>query len=313
MTSKTSNIFFDAYEITAKTAGPHVLIIGGVHGDEFEPMLALLNLNKALPRVLKKGKVTVLPLANRSAFTLGQRCSMDKKDLARTLPGKKSGSHTQRLAHHVSELIKTADYLIDLHTGGSLFSISPLCGYMLHPNKNVLAQQQAMALAFGMPVIWGTDARAQGRTLSVARDLNIPAIYAEYGGGLAIAKETITQYEKACLNVLDHLGLTKIGKRKKTDPIWIEDYTPGEGHLQSKMPSPANGIFVPEVSVGQNIRKGNLVGYVIDPEGHNKTEIKAPQSGLLFMLRISAKVAAGDSLGGVLPVSRKGKKIIYAR
>ncbi|HWI94184.1 MAG TPA: M14 family metallopeptidase [Flavisolibacter sp.] len=313
MVRKTKHTFFETYEITAKPAGAHVLITGGVHGDEFEPMLACMNLIRKLPRILQEGKVTVLPVVNTSAFTLGQRCADDGKDLARTFPGKAAGSFTQRLAYSLNQLIKTADYLIDLHTGGSLFTILPLCGYMLHPNKEVLAKQQQMARAFGMPIIWGTDAQAQGRTLSAARDFNIPAIYAECRGGLAITNTTISQYEKGCLNVLTHLGLTKSGRRPKNKPIWIEDYTPGEGHLQSKMPSPADGIFMPVVSIGQRVRKGSLIGYTIDPAHYTNKEIKAQQSGIVFMLRISAKVTVGDSLGGILPVSRKGKKIIYAR
>jgi hypothetical protein len=32
------------------------------------------------------------------------------------------------------KLIRSADYYIDLHTGGTEFSIYPLAGYMLHPN-----------------------------------------------------------------------------------------------------------------------------------------------------------------------------------
>lgn len=40
-----------------------------------------------------------------------------------------------------------------------------------------------MARAFGLPLIWGTDPTLPGRSLSVARDANVPAIYAEYLGG----------------------------------------------------------------------------------------------------------------------------------
>ena len=40
-----------------------------------------------------------------------------------------------------------------------------------------------MARAFNLPLIWGTDASLEGRSLSVARDAAVPAIYAEYLGG----------------------------------------------------------------------------------------------------------------------------------
>lgn len=312
MLAKTSHTYFDTYALTAKVPGPHVLIMAGVHGDELEPIIAAMKLTQKLQRTLTKGKVTILPVANGSALALGHRCGKDKLDLARTLPGKKTGSYTQRLAYAISQLIQTADYLIDLHTGGTLFDILPLCGYMLHPCKKVLEQQQQMAHAFGMPIIWGTDAQAQGRTLSVARDLYIPAIYAECGGGLAIKETTIHLYEQGCINVLDHLGLTtKAEKQKKKTFTWLEDYTPGQGHLQMKLPAPEAGIFAPAVAIGKKVKKGSPLGYIINPLLNKRTKITATEEGLLFMLRISAKVDIGDSLGGILPIRGKGKKVIY--
>jgi predicted deacylase len=313
MASNSKINWFTTYEITGKYPGPHVLFMGGIHGDEFEPMLTCMSLAQELPEKLIKGRVTIIPVSNPGAYKLGERCSSDKKDLARTFPGKPSGTYTERLAHDLTQIIKSADYLIDLHTGGTLFDILPFCGYMLHQNKAVLTEQRKMALAFGMPLIWGTEAQAQGRTLSAARDLNIPAIYAECRGGLEVSRTTITLYERSCLNVLNYLGMIKIREKMKKDPAWVEDHTPGEGHLQSKMPSPAAGIFVPVVSLGQRIKKGDVIGCIADPITNKKIEVKATNNGVLFMLRISARVAVGDSLGGILPVSPSGKKIVYAK
>jgi predicted deacylase len=291
-----------------------MIIITGVHGDEGEPILASLSLIKKLENKIIKGKVSIVPVANASAFELGKRSGEDEKDLARTFPGRVKGSVTQKAAFEISKLIKKGDYLIDLHTGGTLFDILPLTGYLLHPEKEILVKQQEMAKAFNLPVIWGTDANCNGRTLSVARDNNIPAIYAECRGGLFVNKKTIRLYEQGCQNVLESLGM--IGceiNRKKSLFTWLEDYRPGEGHLQSKLPSPGNGIFVPSVSIGKEVKQGSLLGYVVNPFLNTKTKIICMEEGILFMLRITSSVKTGESLGGILPLPYEFKKVIYAK
>lgn len=304
---------FESCVVKTVVPGPHVLIIAGVHGDEVEPMLAAMRLSKTLKRVLNKGRVTIVPVANTSAFGLGSRVGEDGLDLARTLPGKKEGSITEELADAVSRLIETADYLIDLHTGGGLFDILPLTGYLLHPDNNVLQQQQRMAAAFNLPVIWGTESQVEGRTLSVARDFRIPAIYAECRGGLSVNKQTVRQYEKGCLRVLAALGMTAaISDPASKVDYWLEDHTPGQGHLQVKLPSPENGIFIPAVRLGQQVKNGKLLGQIVSPLTQTKTAVRVQEGGLVFMLRIPAIVQTGDALGGILPITQKGQKRIHA-
>lgn len=94
--------------------------------------------------------------------------------------------------------------------------------------------------------------------------------------------------------------------------IWLEDYTPGQGHLQSKLPAPDNGIFVPSLHLGARVKKGAQLGCIVNPVLNKKTKIIIEEEGILFMLRISSRVNMGESLGGILPVTRKGKKTVYA-
>ena len=295
------------------TEGPRVLIIAGIHGDEFEPMLAANELLNILNGKIKSGSLTIIPVANPSAFELGKRCGQDGLDMARTFPGNQHGTITERMASQLAMHIKNADYLIDLHTGGQLFNITPLTGYLLHPSQQVLEKQQMMAEAFNLPLIWGTAPDAEGRTLSTARDHNIPAIYAECGGGSGISQNTIERYVEGCLNVLFQLKM--IDYNVPAIPnffYWLEDHRPGQGHLQSKMPSPAEGIFIPLYSPGEIISKGSIVGYIMDPINNASTNIEADDDGMVFMVRVSSLVRVGDTLGGILPIHSKTKKIIHA-
>src|ERR1700730_13762254 len=101
------------HEITGHQPGPHLLITGGVHGDEFEPMAAIRRLSGQLRPEELRGRVTLVPVVNEPAFRLGRRTAEDGLDLARTCPGRQDGSVTEQIAFALSELIGTADYYID--------------------------------------------------------------------------------------------------------------------------------------------------------------------------------------------------------
>lgn len=290
-----------------------MVITAGVHGDEYEPILVASQLCKYLESTpLLKGQVTIVTIANRTAYENGSRFGSDGLDLARVCPGQLDGTPTEAAAVKVSKLIENADYLIDMHTGGVMYSIFPLVGYMLHAQSSVLEQQRQLCTAFALPIIWGTDATPDGRTLSVARDRAIPAIYLEYGGGTGIRTHVIDTYFQGCINVLYQLEM--VNDHYPTLPIeqrfWVEDPRQNSGYLQGMMPSPAAGIFQANVNIGDQVKKGQVWGTIHDPYSGNSQEVYAGIDGLVFLLRNLVKVAEGDALGGILPITKPGKVFI---
>lgn len=287
--------------------GPHVLLIAGVHGDEYEPMEACNQLHERLEGQLLKGKVSFIANANPSAYQAGSRYGDDGLDMARICPGNSEGSSSEKAAFQVSEIIKTADYLVDMHTGGVLYDIYPLAGYMLHKDSGILKKQRQMALAFGLPVVWGTDPLPNGRTLSVARDAAVPAIYLEYGGGTGYRKHVSDAYMAGFLNLLRSFNMVAgEAQASQKDTYWVEDIRPDSGYLQGKMPSPADGIFISEVQPGKQVKKGDKWGEIVDPVSDERTAVFAEEDGLAFLLRNVVKVKKGDALGGILPITRPG-------
>lgn len=100
--------------------GPLVTVTCGVHGDE-GPWSAL-----AVRRALQRpgsdltGRLRVVLAANPTSIADDARTSpLDRLDLNRTFPGKADGSHTERLAVTLADLVDGSDLLIDLHGGGS--------------------------------------------------------------------------------------------------------------------------------------------------------------------------------------------------
>ena len=287
-------------EITGTSPGPHLLITGGVHGDEFEPMAAIRELMSRVDPAKLRGKLTLVPIVNEPAFLRGQRTAEDGLDLARTCPGRADGSITEQIADALSRLIRTADYYIDLHTGGTEFTLLPLVGYMLHPNAKVLEAQRRMAKAFNVPIIWGTNPNLNGRSLSVSRDANIPGLYAEWGGGGGCDLEGIVGYVNGCLGVMAELGMIDYRQPAAVKSQVIEDARENSGHLQICNTSPIDGFFEPAVKLGDHVNAGDSLGTVVDVLGGDRRDVKSGQTGLVFCLHTFRRVKQGVAVAVVL-------------
>lgn len=296
--------------VQGRKEGPHLLILAGVHGDEYEPIAAAMQFVSIVPDVIKRGMVTIVPIVNIPAFRRASRVGEDFLDLARICPGNKDGSVSEIIAAEVSELISKSDFLIDLHTGGSAFEIAPFCGYVLHPSKEVLDKQRQMANAFSLQTVWGTSSKFDGRTLSVARDFNIPAIYTEYGGGGGYKKGVVKEYVQGCLNVINALGMSEGTLPSSRCKFIIEDHRKESGHLQIMLPALSDGFFEAEVNLGDFVKRGQQIGTITDLLGQSIFPVSADQDGMLFMVRAIPSVKKGDALGGILPISQPGKVTI---
>ena len=286
--------------------GPHLLITGGVHGDEFESMVAIRALMSELAPLHGSqelaGTLTCIPVANELAFARCARTAEDGLDLARVCPGRPDGSITERVAHELSSMVHQSDYYIDLHTGGTIFQVHPLAGYMLHTDSNVLDAQRAMARAFNLPVIWGTHPGLDGRSISVARDANVPAIYVEYLGGGMCAPEGVAAYVDGCRNVMSHIGMLHRPKPTSALKHIVEDARPGAGHMQAQNPAPHSGYFASAVTLGGRVEAGEPLGTVVDPLGQLAAPVPSRESGVVITLRTYPSVKQGDALAVVLEV-----------
>lgn len=295
--------------LTDGRSGPWLLVTGGVHGDEFEPVAALRRLivqydQGANWRSGLRGTLVVVPVVNEPAFGAGRRTAPeDGLDLARVCPGSATGTVTERIAAALAEEIRRADHYIDLHTGGTTLNILPLTGYMLVDDQPRLAKQQAMAHAFGLPLVWGSSRELQGRSLSVARDAAIPAIYAEYGGGGRCSRDGVRAYVEGVLAVMASIGMIDQRSVAQTSRQIIEDRRPGSGQMQVCQPAPHEGLFQAAVALGDSVVTGQRFGVVDQVLGTRTTEVTAERSGIVAGLRTFACVQAGDSLGVVIPAS----------
>ncbi|MDA0281926.1 MAG: M14 family metallopeptidase [Planctomycetota bacterium] len=287
------------------TDGPGLLITGAVHGDEFESMVAIRRLidlfeSEAGSTSLLNGCVTLVPVVNEAAFLRGHRCAEDGLDLARVCPGRADGSITERTARALSDLIESADYYIDMHTGGTEFAVLPLAGYSMHEDSNILDAQRRMAKAFNLPTVWGTAGNLDGRSLSVARDASVPAIYTEYLGSATCHEAGVVAYVEGCLNVMAELKMLDRTPSENRVERTVEDPRPGSGHMQVFNPAPLTGYFEPAVALGDRVQVGDPLGTVFNLTGSDRQTMLAQRAGIVLVLRTFPRVHEGESVGVIM-------------
>ena len=292
--------------IAGRRDGPHLLITGGVHGDEYEPMAAIRRLIGELDGAQINGRVTLVPVVNEAAFRRRERTAEDDLDLARICPGDPNGSVTERVAAALSELIRSADYYIDLHTGGLRYDVLPMVGYTLHRDPRVLETQRQMAEAFNVPVVWGTSGRSDGRSLSVARDAGVPAVYTEYYGGAKCNSAGVRMFADGCLNVAAALGMIERPAVESRIKYTVEDDRDESGHLQVMHPAPSDGFFEPGVTLGDVVEQGQVLGTIVDALGRGSAHVRAREAGVVLFLTTFPAIGEGQSVGGLLPITEPG-------
>jgi predicted deacylase len=257
-------------------SGPAVLVAGGTHGDEYEGRIAAASLVRRLEASLPDlaGTLIVLPQHNLPACRAGtRRTPLDGADLNRLYPPppEATGPSAAIARFVVARLLPQIDWLIDLHSGGSAHEFVPSANLQAPVGSAECRAMLPALLAFGAPyaIILG-EAEAgslamphAGTLEGLARTMGKRAISSELGGAGRITPVSLAVAERGLRNLLAHIGVLP--------GTWTE---PAErsvllvlGGPEHHVPSPVEGVFAPRVWLGEDVRKGDLLGEVhpLDP------------------------------------------------
>jgi predicted deacylase len=279
-------------------AGPVVLVMGGNHGDEYEGQILAAELGRVLdPRDLR-GQVIVLPAANAPAADAGLRTSpIDGGNLNRAFPGDPRGSPTQVIAHYIEhELLARADYLIDLHSGGSSLLYHGNNMLAIDPRDDDEKHRLVQALrAFGLPNAF-LHAENPTHAATAARRQGALSITAELGGGGTVDPRLLREARQGLLHFLGSLGLL-------SGPL-VPDAAPAVTRLlrvagaRHYVYAYDSGLFEPLVELGERVSAGQPAARIHFPD----TPLREPvtchfaSDGEVVCKRIPALVRRGDCL-----------------
>lgn len=277
--------------------GPTLLVIAGVHGDEFEGIAAIPQVYGAIASENLRGRLLMAPICNMPACEAAQRGSpIDGLNLARVFPGDAAGTITRQIAWWLTQkLLRHADFLIDLHTGGIAYELPTLIGYA-HDDGELGKASLAAAAAFGAPVMWGHPLPLPaGRSISAATSMGIPALYTEAPGGAGCAPDVVACFRDGVLNVMRRLGMLDGEPNRRR----LTHHLVGDGNLDTVIHARADGFFQREVSLLEHVTKGQRLGAILGPSGLELAPVDADQDGVVIMLRGLPPVKVGDGMAHI--------------
>lgn len=277
--------------------GPTLLVLAGVHGDEYEGIAAIPQVYNAIKPQDLRGRLIMAPICNMPAYEALQRSSpIDGLNLARVFPGDANGSITRQIAWWLSQkLLPHSDFLIDLHTGGIAYELPTLIGYVQDSGELGQASLKAAA-AFGAPVMWGHPLPLPaGRSISAATAMGIPSLYTEAAGGGRCDPDVVACFRDGVLNVMRHLEMIS-GDLKQRE---LTHHLAGDGNLDTVMQAPVDGFFQREVALLEHVKRGQRLGAILDPTGAEAAQVDADQDGVVIMLRGIPRVKVGDGLAHI--------------
>jgi predicted deacylase len=265
-------------------SGPTVLITAGVHGDEYEGPAAVAVVSRELAKASLHGRVLLVPVVNPLARLTGTRLTQeDNKNLARSFPGKSDGSVTDRLACAVFEhLLLSADFLIDLHSGGVEYLFVPLAGFygeIVSTNHSYISARR-----FGLPSLWQLPP-TPGVLSNEAIRIGKVAIGHEYLGAGQLSQDGVEAYTTGVRNCLQGWSILP-GKAASALPAQ-RCYT-GDWQL-----STASGLFIPHILLGDLVEEGALLATIHDERGEAVESLRAPFAGDVLGLRSKAHIQQG--------------------
>lgn len=279
--------------------GPTVLLTGGNHGDEYEGPIALMKLLAGMPEMAIRGRLIVIPSLNLPAVLKGSRTSpLDRVNLNRAFPGKRTGSLTEMIAHYVdTELFTRADFAFDIHAGGASTNYLPtlFARPPLDPARR--AEYRRVVEAFGSPRVLVMDLLGENRTFGAAAEhRGVAFISGEFGGHAVCNLDGLSLVEQGLPRLLHAIGLLDGEAPVPYDGPRYLMKVDGPRHY---IFSPAQGIFEPCFRLGDEVSVGQLAGRIFDPRDPRRApvEIRFAGAGTVVCIRALAQVEPGDCLG----------------
>lgn len=269
----------------AKEDGPTIVLMAGMHGDEINGIEIIRRIIRKKLNKPTKGTVICIPIFNIFGFLNLKRELPDGRDLNRSFPGSSTGSLASQFAYQfMKEIAPIADVIIDFHTGSA--------------QRNNYAQircdfedEQSVQLAriFNPPIV--LDSSLIPKTIREAiQRLGKQYLLFEGGKTNSIEETIVEEGMNGAKLILNHFGMRsfKIDISVGREPVFLEE--------SKWLRAPNSGLFLAQVKNGSAVKKGELLGIIMDPFGKVERKVKALRDGVVLCVNEAPTVYKGDAI-----------------
>ena len=274
-----------------KNEGKTLLITAGVHGGEYVGIETCMRLTGELEPEKMYGNVVICPVLNKDGFLHGvkQICTVDGKNLNREFPGDKDGTFTQKIAYDVEKyLYPLADFIVDLHGGDMNEKLIPLIFFPYDAGEKM--REYVGDIAGRMNVYFRVGSYADNGLYSYAAKKNIPAMLYERGGHGIWSESDVIAEKEDLYKLMEILGIIRegydISVNKSQKEIVKAEYVGAD----------SDGFWYPYFTVGDNVKKGELLGIVKNMDGVVVQMLRAKFDGIILYYTLSLGVRKNDTL-----------------
>lgn len=281
--------------------GKRISIVTGIHGDELEGQYVCYEVVKRIKEHMEYllGTVDVYPAMNPLGIDSVNRVIPGYDlDMNRSFPGNEKGNMTEYVGAKIIQDIEGSDLCIDIHASNIYLTEMPQIR-VNEIHKNMLLPYARKA---NVDFIWihGASTVLEATLAHSLNSRNTPTLVVEMGVGMRITEEYGRQLTEGIFFLMKNLGIWN-------GPAHIT-HKPVIGRRDDEvcfLNAPVTGIFNKKSQHGTWVDKGQLIGQIMNPlEGKILSDIKAPESGLLFTIREYPVVTEGALLARILRISK---------
>ncbi len=277
--------------------GPTALLVGGVHGDEYEGPIVLAEWIRSLDPARIQGSLIILPALNLPAVRSGKRRSpIDGLDLARVFPGDPDGAPTRQIAHYVArELIPRADFVLDLHAGGTSLEIMTAAMMRLQEDRALDDRTEAALRSFGAPLALVAGRGGRTSLVGAAARQGRVSFAVELGSCGRVSARALAIARTGITGLLAHAGILPGEQKAYCGPL-REIANPDDYLL-----APVRGVFEPRRELGAQVEAGEEAGRIHHPDrpATTPTAVTFACAGMMFARRAPGIVAPGNCIAAV--------------
>lgn len=270
--------------INGKQSGPCLLALATLEGNDFIGLEVINQLFDLIKPEQLCGSLIIVPVFNVYGLTHYPSTIPTGDTLINSFPGNDKGTYGERIAHiFTQEILTKADYCIEFETGAINHETFPHV-YCNFDDKASIK----MAKAFQAPVILEVETLAS-QFRQTTENLNIPLLVYQAGEAMRLDPVAIQIGLSGIQNVMKQVGLL-------TDPF-EKTVTPMISRNDDWLLSPSSGILHTEVSLGQQIKKGEKIGRLSDPfSNETSTTITSHLNGVVVGINHSPLIQEGLSI-----------------
>lgn len=277
--------------------GRRISIVTGIHGDELEGQLVCFHVAKKIRENPERlmGTVDIYPAMNPLGIdSVTRGIPGFDLDMNRIFPGDPDGSLTEYVATRIVKDLVGSDLCLDIHASNIyLTEIPQIRINELHREKLV-----PLAMEANVDFVWvhGANTVLESTLAHSMNSRDVPTLVVEMGVGMRLTPAYAEQLTEGIFHLMHKLHIWREEGIQVKKPILSEN--PEE---VCYLNAPVSGIFLKKREHGENLRKGEEVGAILNPfTGEVIESVTAPEDGWLFTIREYPVVDEGSLLARIL-------------